>query len=115
VLLNTTALSFIFVGPSIQSLRFTDGGVVDNTPILALAEDAPTQILIVYLDHTWARVERLHMRIHRDVMKLVSLKKGEDQEDVRRWLNRVKILPIIPSRNLGGILRGTLKCFRQPS
>jgi hypothetical protein len=108
LLLSTTALPFVFTGPSIQSQRFTDGGVVDNTPVLALAPDAPTQVLIVYLDHTWARVERLHMRVCRDVMALVALRQEEDPGDVWRWLNRVKILPIIPSRNLGGIFRGTL-------
>jgi predicted acylesterase/phospholipase RssA len=61
-LLQTAALPEIFPTRKLKGLYFVDGGIVDNTPILAVLEYKPELIITIYLDHRLSRVPNLRAK-----------------------------------------------------
>jgi hypothetical protein len=110
MLLSTTALPFVFAGPDAKA-GFVDGGVVDNTPIAALSPHKPKCVLIVFLNHQALRNDSLLRHdIRKQLLRQQELegRRRELEPDVERWISSVQFLRIVPSRNIGGLIWGTM-------
>jgi predicted acylesterase/phospholipase RssA len=108
LLVQTAAIPEVFPARRIGGHALVDGGVADNTPILAVARHRPDLVVVVYLNHRFARVERLAAHARARMLRLVRARGGADLDAIAEWSFAVRLVPIIPSEDLGGLFTGTL-------
>lgn len=89
ILCATTALPMIFGSEEIEERIYMDGGLVDNVPIKPVYDSGCDIIIVVYFNK-------------------------EERVDKSLFPN-AKIIEILPSKNMGGWLVGTLDFSRQTS
>ena len=104
---------------------YSDAGAIDNTPIAALLEDDLCDVIVVVLlDHTTHDPEH-YLRKHIDSVNERVRQANPDIPDevwdglrirlirpVRVYsdkLRDVQLVPVVPSKSLGGFFRGTLR------
>jgi hypothetical protein len=108
LLVQTAAIPEVFPARRIGGHALVDGGVADNTPILAVARHRPDVVVVVYLNHRIARVERLSVRERTRMLRLVRARGGADLDAVANWSFAARLVPIVPREDLGGLFAGTL-------
>lgn len=139
LLLSSTSLPFgIFPNRRESEVGWLDGGVADNTPIIPLRELGCDPIVVVHLDHKlakWWRRGKLDKIVGARVAVRERMRKNwqSSEANLRRFENRrrrmrrsgkspdlgegiapptvpmPRLVHIVPSRRLGGLLRGTLR------
>ncbi len=139
LLLGSASLPFgIFPNRKLNDEGWLDGGLADNTPVLPLVDRGCETIVVVHLDHRLGRRgDSSHVddvvgtRVAELEHKLAI--EGESKENLRKFIalhgSKVelsdwpdlyadeplprrplpKLVHIVPSRRLGGLLRGTLR------
>ncbi len=139
LILQSAALPEIFARKVLSGNAYVDGGIADNTPFLPLLEATETDIAIVIWLEAQQRVDTLldDMRdmkdraaraesfstkrenaLSSDIFSefAAALQEPPAPLDIRGQRNQrdVRILPVVPSRELGGFLFGTLNfCARK--
>jgi len=108
LLVQTAAIPEVFPARRIGGHTLVDGGVADNTPILAVARYRPEVVVVVYLNHRFARVERLTVRERSRILRLVRARGGAHLDAIAEWSFAARFIPIIPSDDLGGLFTGTM-------
>lgn len=129
-LLQSAAIPELFPAKPIHGVPFMDGGLVDNTPILPVCLEKPEVIIVVYLDKRVADVDDLWLHEQARTFWLFDLqyrimlnydgthlermdyKWKREQALASPWAIRLfgrdQFFPIVPSKCLGGLIRGTL-------
>lgn len=133
LLLSSTSLPFgIFPNRPKNEAGWLDGGVADNTPIVPLHQLGCDPIVVVHLDHklakwqTRGKIDRIVGARVAAIERMVAI--GPDSEaNLRDFIDRrskgmppheplqqhacplPRLVHIVPSRRLGGLLRGTLR------
>ena len=136
LLLASTSLPFgIFPNRVVNEAGWLDGGLADNTPVLPLINDGCDLIIVVHLDHRLSSREDLDAVVAAriaDLERKLDIEHDSErnfQSFVARHGTRVsssdwpdpvtqhperdvplpQLVHIVPSRGLGGLLRGTLR------
>ena len=97
LLLATSAIPGVFRPETIEGNKYFDGGILDNVPLTPVADEHCTHVIIVYLEP------------HPN--KAVILDDFGDEASRENPFS--KMIEIKPSKDLGGILDGTLNFDKQ--
>jgi predicted acylesterase/phospholipase RssA len=108
LLVQTAAIPEVFAARHIRGFQFVDGGVADNTPILAVAPFRPEVTFVVYLDHKFGRVKDLRNWERSHLNGMFVKRRIMTPDDVADWWFKSSMFAIVPSQNLGGLFRGTM-------
>ena len=108
VLLQTAAIPEVFRTRYVFGRRFVDGGMADNTPIFGAFQERPDTLLVVYLDHRFGRIEDLALWERLRLGAVIRSLGGAEDDEMMHWLRSIRMIAIIPSESLGGLLFGTL-------
>jgi predicted acylesterase/phospholipase RssA len=108
LLVQTAALPEVFRPRPILGRNCIDGGLADNTPILGVADDKPDTVFVVYLNHRYGKLDNVKRKELSRIRKIIQTLGANWDGPVVDWLFRTKIVPIIPSEDLGGLFLGTL-------
>jgi predicted acylesterase/phospholipase RssA len=127
-IIQSAALPEVFPRKAVSGLPVVDGGVADNTPIMPVTD--AESLIVVYLQTVKSPQEQLKSEIERiskapgssgigsgpdlrllgpwfqEIMKAERDKRGEHDETDKPVM--IPLLMIAPSRNLGGLLSGTM-------
>ena len=136
LLVQTAALPEIFPMKKLHDHDYVDGGVEDNIPILGVYPIQPQRVFVVHLNYRYNVMleRRKKAKIgwvlkgdkavwDRDTalklweggrLEVIAERRGERWEGpLRSWFWALELVPIIPSRDLGNIITGTLNFSRR--
>lgn len=108
VLLQTAAIPEIFRARKLFGRYFVDGGMTDNTPILGVLQQRPDTLLVVYLDHRFARIKDLFLWERLRLRSIISTLGGDEDDEAMQWVRTINLIAIIPTKPLGDLFSGTL-------
>ena len=97
LLLATSAIPGVFRPETIEGNKYFDGGILDNVPLTPVADEHCTHVIIVYLEP------------HPNKAKILD----DFGDKAARENPFSKMIEIKPSKDLGGILDGTLNFDKQ--